>query len=93
MLKLPISLIGCLTPISLLTAMIDTNAVSVRIADFNSSKDIMPVEETGKYVISKPSPSKARHESKTHLCSYFTSKIVKSNNKLIFNIKHLLFVL
>lgn len=52
----------------------DTSAVSGRIADFNSSREIMPVEPTGKYVISKPSPSKDRHESKTHLCSYFTNK-------------------
>lgn len=49
--------------------------MSGRIEDFNSSREIIPVEQTGKYVISKPSPSKARHESKTHLCSYFTDKM------------------
>lgn len=53
----------------------DTSAVSGRIADFNSSSEIIPVEQTGKYVISKPSPSRARQESKTHLCSYFINKL------------------
>lgn len=48
----------------------ETSAVSGRIADSNSSREIIPVERTGKYVISKPSPSKERQESKTHLCSY-----------------------
>lgn len=71
----PISLIGCFTPISLFTAMMETSAVSGRIADSNSSREIIPVEQTGKYVISKPSPSKARQESKTHLCSYSTNKM------------------
>jgi len=42
--KLPISLIGCFTPISLFTAMMDTSAVSERIVDSNSSREIMPVE-------------------------------------------------
>lgn len=56
--------------------MIETSAVSGRIADSNSSSEIIPVEQTGKYVISKPSPSKARQESKTHLCSYYTYKML-----------------
>ena len=34
-------------------------------------KSISPLGLTGKYVTSCPSASKARQESRTHLCSYF----------------------
>lgn len=63
-------LMGCITPISLLTIMTDTRAVSGRIAASRSATDTMPDFFTGKYVTSQPSFSRARHESKTHLCSW-----------------------
>jgi hypothetical protein len=57
---------GWITPISLLTPMMDTNAVSGRMVAFNSSMSIRPLGSTGRYVTSKPSDSSARQESNTH---------------------------
>lgn len=65
----PISSIGCLTPISLFTIIIETSAVDGLMAASNSLRSIRPFELTEMYVTSNPSASKALHESNTHLCS------------------------
>lgn len=66
---LPISSIGCLTPISLFTIIIETSDVDGLMAASNSSRSMRPLDLTGMYVTSNPSDSKALHESNTHLCS------------------------
>jgi hypothetical protein len=59
-----------MTPVSLLTAMIETREVVGRMAASNSCSEITPFFCTGRYVISKPSSPSFLHESNTHLCSY-----------------------
>lgn len=65
----PISSMGCLTPISLFTVIMETNDVDGLIAASNSPRSMRPFDLTGMYVTSNPSASKALHESNTHLCS------------------------
>ena len=67
--KAPISAMGWMTPISLLTVMMLTRAVSGRMAALSSSREMSPLDCTGRYVTSKPSSWRCRAESRTHLCS------------------------
>mmetsp|Transcript_161373 Transcript_161373/g.391873 ORF Transcript_161373/g.391873 Transcript_161373/m.391873 type:complete len:232 (+) Transcript_161373:321-1016(+) len=65
----PISAMGCTTPISLLTPMTETSAVSGVMAASSSSMSTRPLLCTPRYVTLKPCCSSTRHESSTHLCS------------------------
>jgi len=64
-----ISASGWMTPISLFTAMIETSAVRSVIASASRSSSIRPSGRTGRTVTEAPSPSSARADSMTHLCS------------------------
>ena len=65
----PISSMGWMTPISLLTVMMETIAVSGRKAASSSCRSMRPFSLTPRYVTSKPSSCSFLAESRTHLCS------------------------
>lgn len=65
----PISASGWITPISLLTPITDTIAVSGVMAASSCAMSTSPFVCTGRYVIFQPSCSSTRQLSSTHLCS------------------------
>ena len=65
----PISLIGLIAPISLLTDMMETRIVLSEIASLNELTSITPFLLTGKTVILKPYFSSCLNVFKTDGCS------------------------